>query len=147
MDRKRLWVLLIGLVFMAGCSGQTKQEPQPEPVVAAKTPEPEPEPKPLDPFEQRVETFKKTYALLACLANRDYDPRSNVGTLREPYEQIVQLQEDMSITLEGYLRILQAQGYGTVDAFKKEKEAIVTARPGFFDKLSGDLYDFIEACP
>jgi hypothetical protein len=149
MVSSRLLWLVVGALMIWGCSGQTKQEAAPKPVIALKkvVPKPVPKPVPLDPFEQRVKTFKDTYAQLACQANRNYDPASNVGTLREPYQRLLQLHEDKSITIDGFRRILEARGYKDVDAYKAEKDFIAKARPGFFDKLSGDLFDFIEACP
>lgn len=120
-------------------------EPSHRPAVVADDPKPEPGKK--DPFLDKIERFEGAYAEMACKANSNYDPDGALGTIRCPYEKLLELNVEKGLTFGVYLRILQKYGFESVEDYTKARDYIELARPGWFEQLRKQLLTFVEACP
>jgi hypothetical protein len=134
--------MCLAVALLAACSGETRQEPAPAPAVE---PAPAP-PKPAPTADPRLVNFEDCYAKLACKANQDFDPSSQIVTLRDPLDRVKELLDQKSKSLEAYERVILAAGYASVQAFLEEKDFLATANPVWFQKLRDSLLGIVEAC-
>jgi hypothetical protein len=135
--------VLIASLFVTACSGAQPVDPV-DPVISV---EPE-KPKLItnDPFDKRLNLFETTYKALVCRANRDYDPMGNIGMISEPYADIVRYREEGSSSVEPFELIMKKNGYESVDAFLADRKRIMEAKRGWWEDLTGKLFDFLEEC-
>jgi hypothetical protein len=142
--RKAMWMVMLGLLLVAGCSGGRVVEPAP----ATPSPEEEKAPKIVtnDPFEARLQRFEATYAELVCRANMNYDPTSTMGIIVEPWAEMQRFAGEKSTSLEPFLDILERNGYESLEAFAADRERIDQAKRGWWTDLMGRLFDLVEAC-
>lgn len=99
-----------------------------------------------DPFDKRLAKFEGAYRNLVCRANRDYDPMSSMGMLKEPYAELTRMVTEESKSIEPYEQILQGHGYANAQEFFADRERIDGAKRGWFNELTGKLFDFMEEC-
>ena len=135
--------VLIVSFLVAACSGAQPIDPV-EPIT-----EVEPEKPKLvtsDPFDKRLNHFETTYRALVCRANRDYDPMGNIGMISEPYAEIMRYREEGSSSVEPFELIIKRNGYESVDAFLADRTRILEAKRGWWEELTGKLFDILEEC-
>jgi len=99
-----------------------------------------------DPFDKLVERFEAAYQAILCRANRNFDPMSNVGVLVEPFAEVERLEQEKSKSLDPYLLSLEQHGYASLDLFRADRERISAARHGWWEKLTGSIFDRLEEC-
>lgn len=148
----KLIVTLVSLTaFLVACASTTatrtevSSDPSDRPTVVSEDPKPEPTRK--DPFLDKIERFEGAYGEMACKANSNYDPNGALGTIRCPYEKLLELNVEKGLTFGVYLRILQKYGFESVEEYTKARDYIELARPGWFEQLRKQLLTFVEACP
>jgi len=137
-------VLLLTFVVALAAAACSAPEVNQEPVVAPV--EETPKIVTNDPFEARLAKFDGAYRDLVCKANRDYDPMSSIGMLKEPYAELTRLVAEESKSIEVYEQILQAHGYANAGEFFADRERIDNAKRGWFGELTGELFDIMEDC-
>lgn len=134
-------------VLLCACTGPAETVPAepviPESVVA---PEPPPTPAAMDPFAARLKNFEAAYGELACKENQGFDPMGAIVTLREPYGRLLTIMEENGSLPDGHQRVLEKYGFADVAQMTAEKEHLQTAQPQWWDTLTGNLYDIVEAC-
>lgn len=143
--RKALWLALVTATLVWSCSGgrlvEVEPAVQPEAEagvavgVAANT-----------PVDKRLAQFEETYVLLACRANINYDAMASMGMIIEPWDQMQRDAEDKSTSLEPYLDILRRNGYENLAAFKAALTSIDEANKGWWDELTGRLFEIVQDC-
>jgi len=141
------WIVAFAVLLFA-CSG-AKEAATVDPVVPEPVAEPEPPPTPvaMDPFDARVQKFESLYGELACKENRGFDPMGAIVTLREPYGRLLTIMKENGSLPDGHQRVLEKYGFADVAQVTAEKAHIEAARPNWWETLTGNLYDIIEACP
>ncbi len=141
------WIIALAVVSFA-CSGPQEAAPVapviPDPAVA---PDPPPTPAAMDPFAARILKFESLYGELACKENQGFDPMGAIVTLREPYGRLLTIMEENGSLPDGHQRLLEKYGFADVAKVTAEREHIQTARPDWWEALTGNLYDIVEACP
>lgn len=142
---KTLWMVFGAIIVLSSCSGGRIIEA--EPVVAPEV-ETEMDPRLVsnDPFEKRLARFEETYAQLVCRANMDYDAMASMGMVTEPWDQMQRYAEEKSTSLDPFADILKRNGYESLAAFEAERVRIDEARRGWWDGLTGTLFDLLENC-
>ncbi len=139
------WTVLIAVAMVLNCSGGRVIEA--EPVVAPEAqPESDPRLESNDPFEKRLAHFEETYAQLVCRANMNYDAMASMRMVVEPWEQMQRDAEEKSTSLDPFVDILQHNGYESLAAFEADRKRIDEARRGWWDGLTGSLFDLLKAC-
>jgi len=138
----RIIPLFALLLLPFSCSAPEVKE-EPSPIVEE---EPEAPPPPADPFLKKLARFEAAYKEMVCRANRDFDPTSNIGMLKEPYAELVRLTAEGSKTLEVYETILKRHGYASVQELFEDRERIDIAEPNWFSGLTERLFDIVEEC-
>ncbi len=143
--RRAFWKIFIAVILISSCSGGRIIEP--EPVVQPET-EPEIDPRLVsnDPFDRRLKQFEDTYTLLVCRANMNYDAMASMGMVIEPWNQMHKYAEEKSTSLDPYLDILRRNGYENLESFEAARTTIDEARRGWWDGLTGSLFDILEGC-
>ena len=140
------WIVALAVLLVA-CSGANEAGPvapvAPEPVAA---PEPPPTPAAMGPLAAKVKNFESAYGELACKENQGFDPMGAIVTLREPYGRLLTIMEENGSLPDGHQRVLEKYGYADVAQMTAEKEHLQTAQPQWWDTLTGNLYDIVEAC-
>jgi hypothetical protein len=139
---KTVWLGAMALALVGACSGGRVVTTTPTGSVT----KPSPGYVSHDPFDKRLEHFETTYAELVCRANINYDAMASMGMLVEPYDQMTRFQEEDSTSLDPYLDILVRNGYESMAAFTADRDRINQAKRGWWDKLTGELYDLVLAC-
>jgi len=94
------------LGFAAGCASTPPQRAAPAPAPA--------------PAEDQAlkQRFERAYFAIGCLANRGVDPRMTIAPLRKPLDYLDGVVQRGGPELDATRRILDENGFASVDAFR-----------------------------
>ncbi len=143
--QKALWMAVVAATLVWNCSGGRIIEPEPVVETAA---EPEIDPRLVsnDPLEKHLVQFEGAYRELVCRANLNYDAMASMGMIVEPWDQMKTFDQEKSTSIDPYLDILKRHGYADLAAFEAARVRIDEAKRGWWDGLTGELFDILEGC-